>query len=132
LINGELRQVIGFVTTNPFDEIQLEIDDNLSLVSNTRIYNVILKQLCAGDMADCINAPVRVSNPEYPVYIDWEQTGVSGLSSCLGCAINHTENVVDADPNNYAELALTADIGSAVSLAVKDEISTYDANTFAG
>jgi hypothetical protein len=136
LVNGTLlsatgRNKLGFVATLPFDEVQLSLNQvagvNLGL---TKIYSAVFEKFCAGPTLPC-NTQTAISAPTYPVYVDGTKTGTDGIA-CLLCSTTGTDNLIDANTANYANVDLTASIGTATKIAVKDQITDYPAGTFAG
>lgn len=130
LLNGTGRQIVGFVTTLPYDQIELEVANTLGLLNTTRVYSAIVQRFCAGPPLAC-NALTRLVSPTYPAYINNERSQVTG-AACIGCSINNTNNVVNANTTDFAEIDLTVGVLSAGSIAVKDPITDYPAGTFAG
>ncbi len=131
LLNGAGTQRVGFVASQPFDEVRLTISQGATLnLGTTQVYNLVIEKLCAGPTPDC-STITSLINPTYPAVLNNTLTGVSGVA-CAFCAVNNTPNVVDADLTNYASIVLTADVLSNGSISVQDPISTYPAGTFAG
>jgi hypothetical protein len=136
LVNGTLlsatgRNKLGFVSTLPFDEVQLSLNQvagvNLGL---TKVYSAVFEKFCAGPALPC-NTQTAISAPTYPVYVDGTKTGTDGIA-CLLCSTTGTDNLIDANTSNYANIDLTASVGTAAKIAVKDQITDYPAGTFAG
>lgn len=120
---------IGFVTTASFDAVEITIDNAIG-IGDYLVYYAIMEDFCPGPTPDC-NELTEIHNPEYPVYIDGEHTGITGVA-CALCDVINTENVIDDDLSNYAEIIVVAGVLSVGSLAVKDQLSDYPAGTFAG
>jgi hypothetical protein len=70
-------------------------------------------------------------SPSFPAVLNGSLTGIGGVV-CVGCAINNSQNVVDASTSNYADIVLTAGLLSSGSISVKDAVTTYPIGTFAG
>jgi hypothetical protein len=131
LFNDTGRQTVGFGTTEDFDKVRLTVSQPIGLnLGTTRVYSAILQEFCAGPPLEC-NEFTAITNPEYPVYIDGARTGFTGVA-CVLCEIEDAGHVIDADPDNYAEIDITAGVTTIGSLAVKDQLTDYDAGTFAG
>jgi hypothetical protein len=131
ILTGSGREIVGFVTTKPFDEIRFTINQIVGInLGTTNVYNAIVKPFCAGLPLNC-NTTTNINNPDYPTYINFSNTGITG-AACLGCSVTNTESVIDADQTNYSSISLTVGILSSGSLAVKDIITDYPAGTFAG
>jgi hypothetical protein len=132
VLSSGSRQKVGFVTTLPFDEVQLVITQpgvGISL-GTTRVYNAILKQLCAGPALAC-NTATPLNESVYPVLISLDKTGIAGVA-CVNCRVDSTGNLLDGNPATGATINLTANVIGSGSIAVKDALTTYPAGTFAG
>ncbi len=131
VLSDTARQTVGFVTTMPYDEIQYTVNQPLGLsLDTTKIYGAVMKKHCAGPALTC-NTPVILSEPAYPVNINGDHTGISGVL-CGNCNIYNTSKITDAIDTTYATISFTAAIAVNGSVAVKDEIETYPSGTFAG
>jgi hypothetical protein len=129
LLTGSGNQLVGFVTTKDFDEVQFQITNLLGIISTTNVYNFVVQKLCAGPALTC--GDTYIVSPTYPAVLNGSLTGISG-AACVACAVNNTANVLDASTSNYADIILTAGILSSGSISVKDAVTTYPAGTFAG
>lgn len=127
LLNGDGRKLIGFKTdpAKPFNEIRLVSTGSVALnvLKQLRIYGVVAQQFCAG-AALPNNMMVKMTQPAYPVYVDGKFTSNSGLIAVAG-AINTSENVIDADPANFASIDMTAAVGTTTTFAVTDAVTNY-------
>ncbi|MFC4261561.1 beta strand repeat-containing protein [Ferruginibacter yonginensis] len=131
LLTAGNRQVVGFVTSQSFDEVRFTVNQVVGVnLGSTEVYNAIIKRFCAGPDLVC-NTQTTISEPTYPVFIDVANTGINGVA-CVGCAVNDASNVIDNNATNYAEIVLTAGVLANGSLAVKDQLTTYPAGTYAG
>ncbi|RXR20241.1 hypothetical protein, partial [Flavobacterium stagni] len=131
LLNSTGRYKVGFVATQSFDEVQFSINQTVGVnLGNTKVYNAVIEKFCAGPELPC-NTPVAITAPTYPVYVNGSNTGIDGLA-CLLCAVSNTENLIDTNASNYANVDLTASVGTSASIAVKDQITDYAAGNFAG
>lgn len=131
LLSGNQRQTVGFVTTQPFDEIRFTINQPVGLdLGATRVYYAVAKKYCAGPELEC-NTDTFITNPEHPVDINSARTGVFG-AVCVGCNVSNPQNVIDTDPSNYATMDLVAGVGYSTALSVKNGYESYPANTYAG
>lgn len=131
LLSGSGRQTIGFVATQEFDEVKLTVDQTAGLtVGTTEVYGAVFTTFCTGTPLEC-NTLTAVTNPDFPVYIDGRNTGITS-PACVACTINNSGNVIDSDANNAATIVLTAGVASSADFAVADALNTYAANSFAG
>lgn len=131
LVSGSDRRTVGFVTGTAVDEVVITLDGDLAGVNlgTTRVYNALFQCFEAGpELANCNNY-TRPTTPDYPLTIS--QTGITG-AGCVSCDIQNTNNVIDADLDNYATMNFTAAVGATMTLGVKDQITDYPAGTFAG
>ncbi|MDI9865666.1 hypothetical protein QM480_15080 [Flectobacillus sp. DC10W] len=129
LLTGSGNQLVGFVTTKDFDEVQFQITNLLGVISTTNVYNLVVQKLCAGPALAC--GDTYIVSPTYPAVLNGSLTGISG-AACVACAVNNTQNVVDASTTNYADIILTAGVLSTGAISVKDAVTTYPIGTFAG
>ena len=136
LVNGTLlnttgRYKIGFVSTQAFDEVQISINQTVGInLGTTRVYNAVFEKFCAGPDLPC-NTAFAPTAPTYPVFINGVNTGIDGLV-CALCNVSATENLIDTNATNFAQINLTASVGTSGKIAVKDQITDYPAGTFAG
>ncbi len=130
LLNGAGEQLVGFITTQDFDEVKLEVTNLIGILNTTRVYNAVFQKFCAGPALSCSTNTYLV-NPAYPAIIDGTLTGING-AVCVGCSVSNTNNVVDNNTTNFADIVLTAGVLSSGSIAVKDVLTTYPIGTFAG
>ncbi|MEP6646544.1 MAG: Ig-like domain-containing protein [Saprospiraceae bacterium] len=130
LLLNEDQQIVGFVTTMPFDEVKIKLANTVSLnVGTTRVYNLVLEGFCPAEIAcDTTYFP---SAPASPVYIDAFRTGVDGLA-CVLCSVNNAQNVITADTSDYATITVVANVANTSSIAVADALYTYPQGTIAG
>ena len=134
LLNGTLlnsgRQIVGFVTSTAVDEVQISLNQTGVNLGVTRVYNAVFQEFCAGPALVC-NTPAALSAPPHPLYIDGEETGFDGIA-CVGCSIENAQFAIDQNLTNAAEIDILLGVGDNASLAVKNQITNYDAGTFAG
>ncbi|MCG9794061.1 DUF7507 domain-containing protein [Flavobacterium algicola] len=131
LLNATGRNKIGFITTKDFDEVKFTINQALNVsLGTTRIYSAIFQKFCVGPDLSC-NVKTAMTSPEYPVFVNSVNSGINGVA-CLLCDISGQDNLVDADPTNFASVNLAVGVGTSASLSVKDQITDYPAGTFAG
>ena len=130
LLNGTGEQLVGFITTQAFDEVKLEVTNLIGVLNTTRVYNAVFQKFCVGPTLSC-STNTYLINPTYPAVIDGTLTGISG-AICAGCSVSNTNNVVDNNLSNYADIVLTAGVLSSGSIAVKDVLTSYAIGTFAG
>ena len=130
-INGGGRQTVGFVTTTDVDEVKLSVNQTLELdLGATLVYNAVFEEFCEGLELPC-NMVTVISNPGYPVFIDGENTGITG-AVCALCDVIDAGNVINDDLSDFAQIDITAGSLAAGSIAVKNQLNTYPAGTFAG
>jgi hypothetical protein len=130
LLNGSGKQLVGFVTTQAFDEVKIEITNLIGVLNTTQVYNAVFQKFCAGPPLACSTNTYLVT-PAYPAVIDGTLTGITG-AACVGCSVSNTNNVVDVSTSNFADIVLTLGVLNSGSIAVKDILTTYPIGTFAG
>ncbi|WPR72037.1 gliding motility-associated C-terminal domain-containing protein [Flavobacterium sp. NG2] len=136
VVNGTLlssngRYKLGFVSTKSFDEVKITVNQTVGInLGTTKVYGAIYEKFCAGPALAC-NTQTAVSVPEYPVFINGENTGIDGIA-CVLCSVSNQDNLIDQDSSNFATVNLTAGVGTSGSLSVKDQITDYPIGTFAG
>ncbi|TDE01393.1 hypothetical protein [Flavobacterium sandaracinum] len=131
LLVGTGRKTVGFVATLPFDEVKITFTNLLTVtLGNTKIYNAVFESFCAGPPLAC-NIVTPITAPTYPIVVNGANTGIDGLV-CALCSVSNTDNLIDADTSNFAEVSLTASVGVSGSVSVKNQITSYAAGTFAG
>ena len=108
LLVGKSKQTIGFVSTMPFDEIQISFENvvgvNLGVV---KVYNAVFQKLCE-PIVEC-NKNYVWSNPNFPVTIDGDKTGINGVA-CVACAVNDVDNLLSASETDFANITVIAGV----------------------
>lgn len=131
LLNGSGTQRVGFLTTLPYDEFQITLNQLVSVdLGTTEVYNVVVQKFCDATLA--CNELVSFVAPLNPAYIDIKNTGITSLA-CVACQLNNTENIINADTDDFATLILAAGVGSSGNIAVGVGTGTdFPENSFAG
>ncbi|MFD1016579.1 hypothetical protein ACFQ13_11660, partial [Winogradskyella rapida] len=130
LLTGSERSQVGFVTSLPFDEVQISISQTLSVdLGSTRVYGLVLKSFCEGELA-CSSATV-LSNPSQPVIINNTNTGVEGLA-CVGCEVDNANHVISESNSDFAMINVVAGVANTASIAVENVLSTFPSGSTAG
>ena len=126
LVSADGTTLIGFVTSLPFDEIQISYESLVSTLFTAQVYHPVITKYCAGPTPDC-NMPTALIQPDFPAAVSFsEVTGVS-----LG-TITNAENLVNPSTDDFATIALPVGVDATGTIGVKDQLSNYDAGTFAG
>src|SRR5690625_204360 len=129
--SGDSRRTVGFAATAEFDEVQLSITNVLSLeLSETTVYQLILRDLCPGGPFECGETAVLESE-NHPVIINAERTGFDGLA-CVDCSIDNVDGVISANTDEFATIEATVDLLSPARISVLNPTDTYPAGTTAG
>ncbi|UTD15337.1 DUF11 domain-containing protein [Tenacibaculum mesophilum] len=130
LLTGSESVRLGFITTAPFDEVQLSMTQTLSLnLGSTRIYGMVLQSFCPG-IINC-DEPYVISNPSSSVIINNENTGTDGVA-CIACEVDNAVNVISEDNSDYALINIVAGVAGNASISVQDVLVDYPAGTQAG
>jgi len=130
LIDPSGNIILGFVTSQPFDEVRIVYNSLVSVLFTAQIYHAVIEEFCAGPALEC-NVQTPMNNPTYPTIIDPAQTGITGIA-CVGCTVDDAENVISSNTNDFGTIELTATVGAFGSIAVKDVLTEYPVGTFAG
>ena len=130
LLNGDGTATLGFVTTQPFDEVAIEYNALVGVLFTAQVYHAVIEKFVAGAAITCAST-TNLVNQAYPVTIEGSNTGIGGVA-CVACSVSDAGNVIDSDLNNSASIVLTAGILANGSISVKDQVTTYPAGTFAG
>ncbi|EKF54506.1 repeat domain-containing protein [Galbibacter marinus] len=128
LNSGNERSQIGFITSQPFDEVQ--ITGSAVALGSMNVYGLSLKEFCPADPSVlACNTPVMATEPDFPLLINGVNTGVSGIG--VGDVTN-INAVIDADDTNFATIDLALGVLGTASLSVQNPLDTYPANTYTG
>ncbi|MFA7470246.1 MAG: cadherin-like domain-containing protein, partial [Weeksellaceae bacterium] len=131
VLNASERFVIGFVTQEDFDELQLKINNTGGVdLGVTNVYGAIVKKYCDGEELVC-NTNTALIIPDYPVDLSLATTGITG-GVCAACEIKNPGRVLDQDPDNYAIIDLTGSALVSGNLGVKLGTGSYPAGTYTG
>jgi large repetitive protein len=124
------RNSIGFITSLPFNEIKLTLNQTVALnVGVTNIYNAVIQKFCEGPALAC-NLNTVVSSPTFPLIIANKNTGFDGVG-CLNCTIQNTPDIIDTIITNYATINVVAGAVSAGKISIKNPLTLYPSGTFA-
>ncbi|WP_165733992.1 T9SS type A sorting domain-containing protein [Polaribacter sp. 20A6] len=131
LLASENKQTIGFSATQTFDEVRIKFAAPLAAVNlgTIKIYNSFIQKMCSTTL-EC-NTSYALNAPTFSTYIDFKQTGVSGLA-CVGCSVANADNVITSDDTDYATINILASVGGSASLAVRDATNSFPAGSYAG
>lgn len=135
---GDGRQILGFIATAPFDEVQLVITQAVAGadLGITEVYGLILKKFCEGPALDC-NTPTALrtgfTDPtlNHPVIINAVNTKITG-GACVGCNITDTQAIIDNSTATAATINLLGSVLNTASVSVKNGFAPYPAGTYAG
>ncbi|MEJ8842099.1 hypothetical protein WG954_06840 [Lacibacter sp. H375] len=119
------RAYLYFETSQSFDEVRFIFSSTASVLSEVRVYYA---------MAFDPNCGTLENNAICDDAIQGNGTTVTynGGLVCALCALINSNNLVDADKNNYATLTMPAAALSTVSVGVLDEKNIYPAGNKAG
>ena len=122
---------VGFITTQPFDAIEIRF----SGLASAQVYDVfyaVQRSYCAGPTPDCnvktslVTSSTASTATGYPAAVN--RIGATGVSAFF---INNPGNITDSDINNAATISLGVGLGSTAFISVKDQVDEYT-NAFAG
>src|SRR5690606_21041411 len=115
-LSGQTK--IGFKTTIAFDRIRVTYG---GIAGNLDVYYAEVMKFEAAPPLTC-NVPTVMNRPEFPLTVTSSVTG--------GGTVTNPENAVDENSTNSASLGVL--LAGSASLSVKDEVSSYPANTYVG
>lgn len=140
ILSSDGSTTIGMIAPVEFDEIKYSVTTLLSPtpgVNAVEVFYPVVQRFC--------NAPIACSTPPSPI---WLKKGIQGEATnypvwvkptfpvsigTLNGSIKDIDNVIDNDPNNYAEIsqlvAAVTDYGISVT---SQETGNYPAGTFGG
>lgn len=130
LLTGSNAQQVSFLTSQPFDTVQLQVGGLVGVATTTRVYHAVLERFCTGPALSC-NTQTPILPTDYPVIVNGQHTGL-GVGVCVGCGVQNASNLLTTDSTDYATIRLTAGVLTSGAVAVKDVLSDYPAGTFAG
>ncbi len=133
LDEGLNRQLIGIVSEFPFDEAQIVFKQTGVNLGTIRVYNAVFTGSCALTPITC-NSSYYLTQTAFPVYINPERTGASGIASVDLGGVKDAWNVVSAATDDYALLGVNADVDALAqtSISVIDALNVYPSGTVAG
>ncbi|MGQ7945419.1 DUF7507 domain-containing protein [Flavobacterium sp. WC2509] len=124
------RKTIGFTTTTAFDEVKISFNNTGAVtLGDTKVYGALFQKFCVPTVL--CNQTYALTNPDFPVFIDSDRSGVSGVV-CAACTVNNSNNVLTASTTDFANITLDVGVLATGSIAVKDQLFTYPTGTFAG
>ena len=131
LMSGRIRQVIGIASSVPvFDDVKITFERlagvNTGIIT---IYSALIERLCGATLT--CNTTYYPRNPEFPVIINSERTGVTG-TVCASCAVSNPNNLINASLTDFASLSAIANSGAQSSISVLNPVDTYPSGSFAG
>src|SRR5690606_455887 len=130
LLSGGESIRLGFITTQPFDEVQLTMTQLVSLdLGSTRVYGMVLQSFCPGTI-NC-EEPYVLSNPNNSVIISNNNTGTNGLA-CIACEVDNAINAISENNSDFALINVVAGVAGSASISVQDVLTDYPAGTAAG
>lgn len=113
------KQRLTFITTLPFDEIELVIGNTLGLLNSIRIYYAFEEPAsCPSGEAATSCLDYLTANGDLCGMISYERTNILGFS-CSACELDNIGNLVDADIDNFASINLTAGAAATATLSIK-------------
>ena len=130
VLGGATRQIVGLVSTATFDEAKISFFKTGADLGTTSVFGTVVKRFCTGPDVAC-NTNTILDQTVYPVAVDPANTGTTG-GLCVICGVSNATNAIDGDASSFASISLTAGLGASASLAIKNQLTSYPANTFAG
>ncbi|HEX7757518.1 MAG TPA: hypothetical protein VF421_19370 [Niabella sp.] len=132
LLSSSGRQTVGAVTTQPFDEVRLVVN-NQALVGVdlgvTQVFDVVINSLCPGTVAP--DQSYRLEQPAFPAVINSTRTGFGGAVGANG-TIETPENLIDNNATNYATISVLAGAAANGAISILDAKDVFNAGTGVG
>ncbi|MEO5582008.1 MAG: Ig-like domain-containing protein, partial [Saprospiraceae bacterium] len=125
------RQVVGFISTLPFDEVKITLANlaNANLGS-TKVYRLVVEKFCAVNIT-CGTLILNGGASGFPVIINSFETGIDG-AVCAGCAVDNSPNVISASTGDFGQIQITAGVIATGTIAVLDAVDTFPIGSVAG
>lgn len=120
LAGDEALQRLSFVTTQPFNEVELVVTATLNLLTAFRVYYAFEEpgSGCPDLGGNICQSTLTAQNATFCGDISYPRTGITGVV-CVACGTSNLGNVIDEDPDSYATIQLTVGIGASGKIAVK-------------
>ncbi len=122
--------LVGFVTTSAFDEVRISLT-NVGMVNigTTKVYDAVFGAFCPATIL--CDTTYFLTTPEFPVYVDFQLTGLEG-GVCALCEVEDPDEVITASNTDFASITITAGVLQSGSIAVRDALYVYPPGTIAG
>jgi uncharacterized membrane protein len=130
LSTGRIRNKVGVICPVAFDEVQISFENVVGVsLGEVRIYDLFVQTNCAKNM-DC-GTTYSMTAPDFPLFIDFEKTGVTG-AACVVCEVENPWNLIDDDLTNYSRINTVAGALAESGIAILDPVDTYYPGTRVG
>ncbi|NKI27006.1 hypothetical protein HCG49_10575, partial [Arenibacter sp. 6A1] len=132
LLEGNGRQVVGFVSSDSFDEVKITIANTLAVnVGATKVFKAVVEKFCELGIGCNETYFLNDGVDGFPVVVSSEKTGTGGIA-CVGCSIDNTRYVISPNPQDYASLKMAVGVSGINSISVKNVLSNYPIGSVAG
>src|SRR5690606_37043130 len=100
-ILGSQKTLVGFHPTGDFNRIRVEF--SLIGLATQFVYYAVVKKYEEVPLENiACNLPNTFGEPTFPVSINYNRTGVTGIN--LGSNVSNLEAIIDNDPNTAASI----------------------------
>ncbi|HUH75185.1 MAG TPA: Ig-like domain-containing protein [Chitinophagales bacterium] len=127
---------IGFITTQPFDKVEIVTGSVLGLLTTIRIHNAFVEDGSCPSLSDVSLNPssacfeILEADSDNFSTINYDKSGFTGVA-CALCNLDSLSNIVDNSYTNYATLTLPVGLLVEGSVSVKSK-KTYTSGYEAG
>lgn len=127
---------VGFVATQPFNQVELVVGNVLGLLTTIRVYNAFVEPSSCESFNDVTSLPsancfeVLQVDKVQNTTINYDKTGFSGVA-CTNCILDSISYIIDDNYMNSAQLKMTVGLLSTASISVKSK-KIYTAGYEAG
>ncbi|TXF89115.1 tandem-95 repeat protein [Neolewinella aurantiaca] len=126
-LGGANQQRVGFVTTLPYDEVEILYNSTVSALGSIQVYYPFTEDAACDFGEDfaldpsvlCIEPLIAES--DYCATINYDATGFSGIA-CVSCNMSPLSALVDNDLTDGTSLNVVAGVANNSTLAVKSNV----------
>lgn len=121
-ILGSQKTLVGFHPTGDFNRIRVEF--SLIGVATQFVYYAVVKKYEEVPLENiACNLPNTFGEPTFPVSINYNRTGVTGIN--LGSNVSNLEAIIDNDPNTAASINAVVNVAGTAFVSVKSYAGSY-------
>src|SRR5690606_3626205 len=119
---GSQKTLVGFHPTGDFNRIRVKFD--VTGVATQYVYYAVVKKYEEVPLENiACNLPNTFGEPTFPVSINYNRTGVTGIN--LGSNVTNLEAIIDNDPNTAASINAVVNVAGTAFVSVKSYAGSY-------